>query len=66
MEDGLSQAFFATICDTVKGIGAGFGPLPWPVYRLFGLVGVGPYRSLEHVHNTRSGGQVKRLVQKSA
>ena len=26
MEGGLSQAFFATICDTVKGIGAGSGP----------------------------------------
>lgn len=27
MEDGLSQAFFATICDTVKGIGAASGTL---------------------------------------
>lgn len=37
-----SQEKTATNCVSDKGIGAGAGPLPSPVYRLFGLVAVGP------------------------
>jgi len=37
-----SQEKTATKCDNDKGIMVGVGPLPSPVYRLFGLVAVGP------------------------
>jgi len=43
-ENGVfgSQEKTATKCDNDKGIMVGVGPLPSPVYRLFGLVAVGP------------------------
>jgi hypothetical protein len=43
-ENGVlgSQGKTATKYVNGKGIGAGDGPLPLPVYRLFGLVAVGP------------------------
>jgi hypothetical protein len=59
-----SQEKSATKCVTVKVIWVGAGPLPSPVYRLFGLVGVGPYRSLERVQITIPGGQVNGFLKK--
>jgi hypothetical protein len=60
-----SQEKSATKCVSVKGIGAGAGPLPSPVYRLFGLVGVGPYRSLGTRTDYQTWRQSQRIFKKS-